>query len=114
MPRPIRGAAPDPAAVAAAAPALAAMAARGRGAAPQVPVAPRGMPPQGGRGAPGGGLPPEALAKLAMAKQAAQGAAPVQAFKKGGLASGHKSADGIAKRGKTRGLKIGMKKGGKC
>ena len=107
MPRPIRGAAPDPAAVAAA-PALAAMAARGRGAAPQVPVAPRGMPPQGPA------LPPEALAKLAMAKRAAQGAAPVQAFKKGGLASGHKSADGIAKRGKTRGLKIGMKKGGKC
>ena len=38
----------------------------------------------------------------------------------GGLASGHKSADGIASKGKTRGANIsmpgnkGMKKGGKC
>lgn len=32
----------------------------------------------------------------------------------GGLASGHKSADGIASRGKTKGTNIVMKKGGKC
>ena len=30
----------------------------------------------------------------------------------GGLAAGHKSADGIAKKGKTKGKKVGMKSGG--
>ena len=40
-------------------------------------------------------------------------------MKSGGLASGHKSADGIAKKGKTKGKQVGMKsggymKGGKC
>ena len=33
-------------------------------------------------------------------------------MKKGGLAAGHKSADGIAKKGKTKGMEIAMKKGG--
>jgi hypothetical protein len=32
----------------------------------------------------------------------------------GGLAAGHKSADGIASKGKTQGKNIVMKKGGKC
>jgi hypothetical protein len=32
----------------------------------------------------------------------------------GGLASGHKSADGIASKGKTKGKNIVMKKGGMC
>lgn len=32
----------------------------------------------------------------------------------GGLAAGHKSADGIAIKGKTRGTEVKMKKGGKC
>jgi hypothetical protein len=32
----------------------------------------------------------------------------------GGLAAGHKSADGIAQRGKTKGKDIAMKRGGKC
>ena len=32
----------------------------------------------------------------------------------GGLAAGHKSADGIASKGKTKGKEIVMKKGGKC
>ena len=31
----------------------------------------------------------------------------------GGLASGHKSADGVASKGKTKGKNIVMKKGGK-
>ena len=30
----------------------------------------------------------------------------------GGLAAGHKSADGIAKKGKTRGMEVKMAKGG--
>ena len=32
----------------------------------------------------------------------------------GGLSSGHKSADGIASKGKTKGKDIMMKRGGKC
>ena len=32
----------------------------------------------------------------------------------GGLAAGHKSADGIAKKGKTRAKQITMRKGGSC
>jgi len=32
----------------------------------------------------------------------------------GGLASGHKSADGIATKGKTKAKQITMKRGGKC
>jgi hypothetical protein len=36
------------------------------------------------------------------------------ALKKGGLAAGHKSADGCATKGKTKGTMIKMKSGGKC
>ena len=32
----------------------------------------------------------------------------------GGLSSGHKAADGIASKGKTKGTMISMKKGGAC
>jgi hypothetical protein len=32
----------------------------------------------------------------------------------GGLAAGHKAADGIAKKGKTRGMQVKMANGGKC
>jgi hypothetical protein len=32
----------------------------------------------------------------------------------GGLAAGHKSADGIAKKGKTKAMQVKMKYGGKC
>jgi hypothetical protein len=32
----------------------------------------------------------------------------------GGLAAGHKQADGIAQRGKTRGMEVKMAKGGKA
>lgn len=35
-------------------------------------------------------------------------------YAKGGLVGGHKSADGIAKKGKTKGTKIAMARGGKC
>ena len=36
------------------------------------------------------------------------------ALKKGGLAAGHKSANGIAKKGLTKGTMVKMKSGGKC
>ena len=35
-------------------------------------------------------------------------------LKAGGLTAGHKSADGIAKKGKTKGMQVAMKRGGKC
>lgn len=37
-----------------------------------------------------------------------------KAYAKGGLAAGHKSADGIAKKGKTRGMEVKMMRGGSC
>ena len=37
-----------------------------------------------------------------------------KAYKSGGLAAGHKSADGIAKRGKTKGKEVKMMRGGSC
>ena len=35
-------------------------------------------------------------------------------FASGGLAAGHKAADGVAKKGKTRGMQVKMAKGGKA
>ena len=35
-------------------------------------------------------------------------------LKAGGLAAGHKQADGVATKGKTRGMEIKMRKGGMC
>ena len=55
----------------------------------------------------------QALKKRAAVAQALGGASPM-GMKKGGLAAGHKSADGCAIRGKTRAMAPGMKKGGKC
>ena len=37
-----------------------------------------------------------------------------KAYAAGGLAAGHKAADGIAKQGKTKGKQVVMRKGGKC
>ena len=74
---------------------------------------------------------PKMMAALMAKKRAAAPAAPmggmgggmggmgmkkgggVKKMASGGLAAGHKSADGIASKGKTKGMKIAMKKGGK-
>ena len=40
--------------------------------------------------------------------------AEAKGMKKGGLAAGHKAADGIAKKGKTKGTMVKMAYGGKC
>lgn len=42
------------------------------------------------------------------------GGGKVKKMATGGLAAGHKTADGIAKRGKTKGIAVAMKRGGKC
>ena len=46
--------------------------------------------------------------------QYARGEESEKKMAKGGLAGGHKSADGIAIRGKTRAMAPAMRKGGKC
>ena len=38
----------------------------------------------------------------------------VKKMASGGLTSGHKSADGIARKGKTKGKEVKMADGGKC
>lgn len=38
----------------------------------------------------------------------------IKKMKTGGLAAGHKSADGVAKKGKTKGTMVKMMGGGKC
>jgi len=47
-----------------------------------------------------------------VAKADMQKMAPKQ-MAKGGLASGHKAADGMAKKGKTKGMEVKMARGGK-
>lgn len=49
----------------------------------------------------------------AVQKQSKRGAQMIK-MAAGGLAAGHKSADGIAKKGKTQAARIKMKKGGYC
>jgi len=66
---------------------------------------------------------PKKMAMGGMARMASKGEHPVQKqakrgaemvkMAKGGLAGGHKSADGIAVRGKTRAMAPAMRKGGK-
>lgn len=40
--------------------------------------------------------------------------AEAKGMKSGGLAAGHKSADGVAHKGKTKGMQVKMRKGGMC
>ena len=44
----------------------------------------------------------------------ARAAGRMTGMKSGGLAAGHKAADGIAKKGKTRAMQVKMMGGGKC
>ncbi len=39
---------------------------------------------------------------------------PMKKMASGGLAAGHKSADGVASKGKTKAKQVAMKKGGAC
>lgn len=49
----------------------------------------------------------------AMVKKKACGGS-MKKYASGGLTSGHKAADGVASKGKTKGKMVAMKKGGKC
>ena len=91
---------------------------RGAGKGAMAPARPA-MPPA----APAGGM--GMMKKGGMTKMAA-GGMPMKdgkpafigdgkgAMKKGGLAAGHKAADGVASKGKTKGTMIKMKSGGKA
>ena len=55
-------------------------------------------------------------ADMAMDKKQMMGmkAGGMKKMAAGGLSSGHKSADGIARKGKTQGSQVKMNRGGKC
>jgi hypothetical protein len=40
--------------------------------------------------------------------------APMKKMAAGGLSAGHKAADGVAKKGKTKAMQVKMRKGGSC
>lgn len=49
-----------------------------------------------------------------IAKKKAMANKPAKKMAAGGLAAGHKSADGVAVKGKTKAKQVTMKKGGMC
>lgn len=63
---------------------------------------------------------PKSMIKHEMAEAGMKHGAKVKKMAAGGLAAGHKSADGVAHKGKTKGKKVvmaggkGMKAGGYC
>lgn len=59
---------------------------------------------------------PKSMVKheMAEAKGMKKGGKAVKKMASGGLAAGHKQADGIAKKGKTKAKQIKMAYGGKC
>ena len=58
---------------------------------------------------------PKAMVKHEMAEaKGMKYGGKVKKMAGGGLAAGHKTADGVAKKGKTKGTKVAMKGGGYC
>jgi hypothetical protein len=56
---------------------------------------------------------PKSMVKHEMAEAGMKHGGKVKKYAAGGLAGGHKSADGIAMKGKTKGKQVAMKSGGK-
>lgn len=54
------------------------------------------------------------MKKMAKKEDGMKHGGKVKKYAAGGLAAGHKSADGIASKGKTKAKQIAMKKGGMC
>jgi hypothetical protein len=61
-----------------------------------------------------GKITPMQYAKGEKSEPAMKRGGGVKKMAAGGLAAGHKSADGIATKGKTKGTQVTMKRGGKC
>jgi hypothetical protein len=57
---------------------------------------------------------PKSMIKHEMAEAGMKYGGKVKKMAGGGLAAGHKQADGIAKKGKTKGKQVAMRKGGYC
>ena len=58
---------------------------------------------------------PKSMVKHEMAEMGAmKSGGKVKKYAAGGLAAGHKAADGIAKKGKTKAQRVVMAKGGSC
>ncbi len=57
---------------------------------------------------------PKSMIKHGEAEMGMKKGGKVKKYAAGGLSAGHKSADGIASKGKTKGKQIAMKKGGMC
>lgn len=57
---------------------------------------------------------PKSMVKHEMKEAGMKYGGKVKKMASGGLAAGHKSADGIASKGKTKAKQITMKKGGMC
>ena len=55
---------------------------------------------------------PKSMIKHEMAEAGMKRGGATKRCATGGLAAGHKAADGIAKKGKTRGMEVKMAKGG--
>ena len=57
---------------------------------------------------------PKSMIKHEKAEYGMKKGGKAKAYASGGLAAGHKAADGIAKKGKTRGMQVKMAMGGKA
>ncbi len=57
---------------------------------------------------------PKSMVKHEMAEAGMKKGGGVKKYAAGGLAAGHKSADGVASKGKTKAKQITMRKGGMC
>ena len=55
---------------------------------------------------------PKSMVKHEMAEAGMKYGGKVKKMAGGGLAAGHKQADGVAKKGKTKGMEVKMAKGG--
>jgi hypothetical protein len=55
---------------------------------------------------------PKSMIKHEMAEAGMKNGGKVKKYAAGGLAAGHKAADGVAKKGKTKGKEIKMRMGG--
>ncbi len=56
---------------------------------------------------------PKSMLKHEMKEAGMKNGGKVKKYAAGGLTGGHKAADGIAMKGKTKGKQVAMKKGGK-
>ena len=57
---------------------------------------------------------PKSMLKHEMAEAGMKYGGKVKKMAAGGLAAGHKQADGVAVKGKTKGKQVAMRKGGYC